>query len=184
MNFYINIAVLPDPEFPETILMSALFSKLHRALVEEGSRRIGVSFPKAEKTLGAHIRLHAEEQHLKNLMALNWLKGLKDYTEVYPLREIPSNCKHRIVSRIQPKTNLERLYRRSIANGKLSIEDAAKKSTNKKAVVSHHPFVHIKSLSTGQKFCLYIKQGNLIDEPISGVFTMYGLSSTATIPWF
>ena len=33
MNYYWEIRVLPDPEFKETVLMNALFAKLHRALV-------------------------------------------------------------------------------------------------------------------------------------------------------
>ena len=36
MDTYLEIRLLPDPEFVPTMLMNALFSKLHRGLVEQG----------------------------------------------------------------------------------------------------------------------------------------------------
>ena len=33
MDHYLDIRLLPDPEFPAPLLMNALFTKLHRALV-------------------------------------------------------------------------------------------------------------------------------------------------------
>ena len=36
MDHYIEIRVLPDPEFSEEMLMSALVAKLHRALGQRG----------------------------------------------------------------------------------------------------------------------------------------------------
>ncbi len=44
MNHYLDIRLLPDPEFTATVLMSALFSKLHRGLAELGTGRVGVQF--------------------------------------------------------------------------------------------------------------------------------------------
>ncbi|MDS0116062.1 type I-F CRISPR-associated endoribonuclease Cas6/Csy4, partial [Enterobacter hormaechei subsp. steigerwaltii] len=45
MDHYIEIRVLPDPEFSEEMLMPALMAKLHRALGQRGKGDIGVSFP-------------------------------------------------------------------------------------------------------------------------------------------
>lgn len=36
MDHYIEIRVLPDPEFTEEMLMAALMAKLHRALGQRG----------------------------------------------------------------------------------------------------------------------------------------------------
>ena len=33
MDAFVDLTLLPDPEFPATTLMNALFSKLHRGLV-------------------------------------------------------------------------------------------------------------------------------------------------------
>ncbi|WP_075204014.1 type I-F CRISPR-associated endoribonuclease Cas6/Csy4, partial [Serratia marcescens] len=42
----------------------------------------------------------------------------------------------------------------------------------------------LKSLSTGQHFRLFVKQGQLQEKPTPGVFSFYGLSASATVPWF
>jgi len=45
MDHYLEIRVLPDPEFSSEMLMAALFAKLHRVLGARGQGDIGVSFP-------------------------------------------------------------------------------------------------------------------------------------------
>lgn len=42
----------------------------------------------------------------------------------------------------------------------------------------------MKSLSSQQQFKLFIRHGDLLKEPVKGEFSSYGLSATATIPWF
>ena len=42
---YIDITLLPDPEFSHAHLLGALLAKLHRALVQHGAGDIGTSFP-------------------------------------------------------------------------------------------------------------------------------------------
>jgi len=46
------------------------------------------------------------------------------------------------------------------------------------------PWLNLRSLSTGQSFKLFIRHGDLLSTPVSGMFTTYGLSATATVPWF
>ncbi|GAA0234702.1 hypothetical protein GCM10009125_24560 [Castellaniella daejeonensis] len=46
------------------------------------------------------------------------------------------------------------------------------------------PYVQLRSASTGQRFCLFLALGDPQPEAVSGVFNTYGLSSTATLPWF
>ena len=52
MDAYLELQLLPDPEFPPAMLMNALFAKLHRALVSHGEGRIGISFPDVGKKAG------------------------------------------------------------------------------------------------------------------------------------
>lgn len=64
MLYYIDIRLLPDPEFPEHQLMGALYTKLHRLLVQLQANRIGVSFPgyqDSPPTLGSTLRLLGPE---------------------------------------------------------------------------------------------------------------------------
>ena len=64
MDKYIDITLMPDPEFETQQLMNALFSKLHRAIGEAAPGEIGVSFPKAGKRLGDQLRLHGTQESL------------------------------------------------------------------------------------------------------------------------
>ena len=184
MEHYIELRLLPDPEFAETLLMNALFAKLHRALCDAGRGEIGISFPKAEKTLGDTLRLHGSAEALERLNSLNWLTGMRDHVEIHNVRPVPKSCKYRTVQRAQAKSSAERLYRRSVRNGRLSEEEARNKAAATEEERLKLPFVRLKSASTGQQFLLFIEQGKLTDKPQTGSFSDYGLSSTATVPWF
>lgn len=75
MDHYQDVRVLPDPEFSEPTLLSALFAKLHRALAAYGKGDIGISFPQMQRTPGAILRLHGRHDALT---ALGDSTGLKD----------------------------------------------------------------------------------------------------------
>ncbi|PQQ36755.1 type I-F CRISPR-associated endoribonuclease Cas6/Csy4 [Photorhabdus luminescens] len=184
MDYYFEIRVLPDPEFSQQSLMEALFAKLHRALGQVGNGRIGVSFPCARKTLGDTLRIHGANEALNDLQSLSWLKGLRDYTEVIDIRPIPKDARYRHVSRVQVKSSAERLRRRSIKKGWLTEEQALQRIPISKEQRSDLPFLFLKSLSSGQSFLLFVEQGPIEDKSTQGVFSSYGLSSSATIPWF
>lgn len=68
---YIDITILPDPEFSHTHLMGALLSKLHRALVQLQSSSIGVSFPQHvdaplhQRTLAACCACTAQRRNFR-----------------------------------------------------------------------------------------------------------------------
>lgn len=184
MEYYIEIKLLPDPEFTSSVLINALFAKLHRALSEAGHGEVGVSFPKMQKTLGDTARLHGSQGALERLMALDWLRGLRDYTQVTSITAVPGNCKHRVVKRVQAKSSLERLYRRSVKKGWLTAEEAEARLNADKGQQLKLPFVQLKSNSSGQTFRLFIQHGKLSDSPVEGVFSAYGLCDVATVPWF
>ena len=184
MDNYINIKVIPDQEFSSGLLMNALFAKFHRALVDAGHGKIGVSFPHAHRTLGDTIRLHGSQDVLQGFMELRWLKGLTDYTLVTSIREVPDNCRYRVVKRVQSKSSVERLYRRSIKKGWLNTKEAETRMYAAKDKQIDFPFVQLKSRSSGQIFRLFIKHGKLSDSPVDGKFSDYALSDVATIPWF
>lgn len=184
MKYYIEIKVLPDQEFSSSLLMNALFAKLHRALAEAGHSEIGASFPQANKTLGDTIRLHGSQDALDRLMNVGWLKGLTDYTHATAVASVPDNCKHRVVKRVQAKSSVERMYRRSVKKGWLSAEEAETRMNAAKEQQLKLPYIQLKSGSTGQSFRLFIQQGKIVDVPVAGNFSAYALSDVATIPWF
>lgn len=184
MDHYIDIRVLADPEFSEGLLMNALFSKAHRVIAELGGGEVGVCFPEYGKTLGKHLRLHGSKMSLERLMADGWLKGLRDYTEVSSISQVPANAKFRVVKRVQAKTNIDRLRRRSVSKGWLNQEEANTQITPDKERRLKLPFLQLKSRSTGQSFCLFIEHGKITDQARNDKFSTYGLSSNSTIPWF
>lgn len=184
MNFYQDIRVLEDPEFSEPMLMAALFAKLHRVLGVQAKGAVGVSFPRAGKMLGNTLRLHGSQDVLQALQVTPWLKGLRDYIRCSDIQRIPENVMHCTVSRVQVKSSAERLRRRSVKKGWLTEEQAREQILDANEQRTSLPFISLKSLSTGQMFPLFIRQGKAQPHPQTGTFSSYGLSSTATVPWF
>lgn len=181
MDCYIEIKVLPDPEFDSTTLMNALYSKLHRALVDVGHGEIGVSFPHMGKTPGDVLRLHANRMAIDRLMGCSWLKGLCDYTAVSQVLSIPQNVGHVNVSRVQSKKTAARL-RRSVKRGSISKLQAEEILADRTQIKK--PFFRLRSSSTGQHFPLFIERSKLQQRAVFGSFSAYGLSEKATVPYF
>ncbi|MBM3073586.1 type I-F CRISPR-associated endoribonuclease Cas6/Csy4 [Enterobacter sp. RHBSTW-00994] len=184
MDHYLEIRLLPDPEFSEEVLMAALFAKLHRALVQRGKGDIGVSFPLHDLKPGAILRLHGYLHALHELESMVWRKGLSDYCQCTEILSVPSMTVWRCVSRVQVKSSPQRLLRRSVRKGWLTEEEAKERALTTEAGYTDLPWINMRSLSTGQSFRLFIRHGDCLAEPVSGVFSSYGLSAGATIPWF
>lgn len=187
MDHYVEIRLLPDPELAPTVLMNALFAKLHRVLAELESNAIGISFPDVQQTqpaLGGRLRLHGTSDELHRLMALNWLTGIRDYITINELTPVPAKVSYRKVRRVQTKSNPERLRRRLMKRKGITAEEAGRAIPDSAAKKLKLPFVTIKSRSTGQEFRLFIDHQPLERGPTNGEFNWYGLSTTATVPWF
>lgn len=187
MDHYLEIHLLPDPEFPATMLMSALVGKLHRGIGEHGNERIGISFPDVRdgsRTLGKRLRLHGVLGDLKRLMDVDWRHGMRDHIEVGEISSVPEITKHRIVRRVQAKSSPERLRRRLIARKQIGEEEAKQAIPDSAAERLALPHVVLASKTTGQRFKLFIEHLPVQDESVAGRFGAYGLSPTTTIPWF
>jgi len=187
---YIDITLLPDPEFSHAHLLAALVAKLHRVLVQVQTTDIGVSYPQhvnqpqARRTLGAVLRLHGTAEALQRLMAQDWLKGMRDHTQVTTACSAPADAQHRTVRRRQFKTNAERLRRRRMQRKGETAEQAAAAIPDSVERRPNLPFVQLRSGSTGQPFNLCVEHGPLLPQPMPGVFNAYGLAHEATVPWF
>lgn len=187
MTHYLDIHLLPDPEFPSAILMNALCGKLHRALAEAAEHSIGISFPAVQRerrSLGDHLRLHGTGNSLEELMARRWLTGMSDHVRLGRLLMAPQKAHHRVVRRVQPKTNADRLRRRYVRRHEVSWDEACQRIPDLIERSVELPFLRLRSRSTGQTFCLFIEHLPPGDTPISGRFNSFGLSAGATVPWF
>lgn len=184
---YIDITLRPDPDFSPAHLLSALVSKLHRALVALKASDIGTSYPRhcsRPRTLGDVLRLHGTPDALARLTAEPWLRGMESHVSVSAAAAAPANAPHRVVQRRQFKTNVERLRRRRMRRKGETAEQAAQVIPGSVERQPTLPFVQLRSASSGHSFALFIEHGALQDTPQPGEFNSYGLSQQATVPWF
>lgn len=183
MDHYVEIKVLPDPEFGEIDLLNALFSKLHRHLGKIVDGRVGVSFPRYGHVLGNCLRLHGKKEDLLKLMESDFLKGMRDYTSSTTVIPIPEIAGYRTVKRVQSKSAHNK-RRRSIAKGWLSEADAFERIPDSQQKTIKLPYAELKSLSNGNRMRVYVEHGSLQSTAVEGSFNAYGLSAYTTIPWF
>jgi CRISPR-associated endonuclease Csy4 len=184
---YIDITLLPDPEFSHAHLLGALVAKLHRALVQLRADDVGISFPEYSlrpRSLGRVLRLHGGDIPLQGLMAQPWLQGMRDHVKLSAVAPTPLGTTHRVVQRRQFKTNVERLRRRRMRRKDETAEQAALAIPDGIEQRPDLPYVQLRSASTGQPFCLFVEQEETTDEAMTGTFNSYGLSAGATVPWF
>lgn len=188
IDHYLDLVLLPDPEFAPQQLMDALYAKLHRALVGLGAEGIGVSFPGLDEStcrLGNRLRLHGAAGDLDALMKTPWLTGMRDHLRVGEMAAVPmKRVLHRNVRRIQVDSSPERLRRRLMRRLPLDAAAAHERIPDSAAERLRLPGVNLRSRSTGQQFRLFVAHGPLQDDPVPGKFNAYGLSPRATVPWF
>ena len=185
MNSFCDLTLRRDPEFPESQLMNALYAKLHRALAAAQVNTIAVCFPAfMGLKLGGVLRLVGPSAALTNLMAGYWLHGMTEYLQISGVRALPAQLQHRKWQRIQCKSSPERLRRRQMKRNGLSETQARERVPDTAAKTLKAPFLQVSSGSTGQHFRLFLKVGPPQAQPETGPFNAYGLSQTATVPWF
>lgn len=207
MDRYFEIQLRPDPEFTPHQLLSGLYARLHRALAFLNSRDIGVSFPDygtrlpvtvsdttsapaartstGPRTLGNRLRLHGSEHALQRLISTTWLNGMIDHVIVSAATPAPGDATHCRFVRVQAKSSPSRLRRRAARRHNLDAETAAERIPDSAAERLQLPFVIIGSRSTGQpSFPLFIRQETIQTQAVDGFFNAYGLSHSATVPWF
>ncbi|HWK70798.1 MAG TPA: type I-F CRISPR-associated endoribonuclease Cas6/Csy4 [Burkholderiaceae bacterium] len=184
MDYYVDVVVRPDPEFSTSTLISAIFSKLHLALVRVGQGEIGVSFPKIKLTLGDCLRIHGSKLALGRLMDDSWLRGLQDYAQLRPIRSTPVVSQYCVVRRVHVKSSQERLLRRSVRKGWISEEEAQERLLTTKNERSKLPYILLRSSSTGEHYRMFIQQELVLKTGATGSFNTFGLSESATVPYF
>lgn len=185
MDHYLEIRILPDPEFAATLLMNAFYSKLHRALVKLQSTDIGISFPHygEKKWLGERVRLHSSRERLEQLMNNDWLIGMNDHIRIGTVSPVPASVKHAFFYRVQTKSSAERIRRRQMRRHNLTAEEALRCIPDTLEKNLNVPFINIKSHSTKQAFRLFIEK-ELVSTQAQGTFNSYGLSKEASVPLF
>ena len=199
MKYYQDITLLPDPETDLYFLWKKVYQQIHLALVEikgEGNRvGVGVGFPKyvygkSRKHLGNKLRLFAStEAELNQLNAEKWLERLQDYAHLTKPRAVPNKTEHVSFARKQIKS-LEKIAKRRAEHLNISYDEALAFLMNAgRSDECDLPFIQMESLSSESsstsrnRFPLFVERKR-VDKSMGGRFDCYGLSKTATVPWF
>ena len=183
MDFYIDVKLISNKEKSINYVLNEVYGRLHKELSALGSEVIGVSFPAYKVLLGNIIRIHGSADDLTKLQRNNWVGNYIAYCDVGAILPVPTDCKFRTVSRIQPsmsKSKLTRVIKRgSIPDNEIKEYRAKMFSKGLK-----EPYLELVSVSNGHKHRRYISFSELYNTHHDGRFDSFGLSKTATIPWF
>lgn len=183
MNSYIDIHLQPDSELKEAELSSKIYTKFHKALVTLGTDKIGISFPLVNLKLGLLFRIHGDKSLLNDLLGLDWLGPLKGYCKIQTLNAIPDQVQYRTISAKRSTMSNAKL-RRLIERGNI---DAAGVKRYKIKMLSQgfdNPYLDLQSQSSGQIYRKFFEFGQIENQKSVGTFDSYGLSKSATVPWF
>jgi CRISPR-associated endonuclease Csy4 len=196
MKHYVEITLLPTDDIGHYFLWSKIYQQLHLALVEHTAGKggeVGFSFPEYsanQPRLGRKLRVFAStEAELTQFNAQQWLERLNDYCHISSIRVVPEQTQYSIFSRKQSVNNPERLARRRAKRKGENFEQALAHFAGFEGKDETLPFVALESLSTASspeakhRFKLFVTQ-QLVPKPQEGSFSCYGLSQTATVPWF
>lgn len=195
MKSYLEITLLPNPEVGVNFLWSKVLQQIHLGLVEiqddQGQAPIGLSFPEyfiGEKysVLGNKLRLFAnDDAGLKQFDAVKWLARLSDYVHCTSIRPVPEKLiGYATYQREQPKINPEPLARRYARRHNIDYETALTLYSKRNYQTINSPFIRLKSLSSDNNFCIWVKKVLVVTQSSTTHFSTYGLSSISTVPEF
>ena len=202
MKAYQEITLRPSEEIPCHFLWEKLFQQVHLALVESkttteimingkefsiDSSEYGLSFPQYDSqlnALGCKLRVFARtDEKLEQLKLLQWMERLLDYCNFSSIETVPDDTGYACFYRKQFLTNVERMARRRAKRKNEPFEQALTYYSGFNDELTRLPFVHVQSLSKNKRFPLFIGY-ELVNDGQQGDFNCYGLSKTATVPWF
>ncbi len=183
MDYYIDIRILPDAEMRENVLLNKVYTKFHKALTTLHAEDIGISFPGYKVKLGKILRIHGKRKKLEKLQKLHWLGGLSGYCNISEIKPIPDNVSYRVISRIQTTMSPAK-YRRLLIRGTITEQEQKQYKARMFQKGIDNPFLELESSSNKQLYRRYIQFGEIKKKPVEGKFDTFGLSKTATVPWW
>jgi CRISPR-associated endonuclease Csy4 len=202
MRVYQEITLLPQAGISGHFLMEKVFQQVHIALADNKSStgdtrsdeetasecsEYGISFPDYSlepPTPGGRLRIFAESGvKLEKLDIGHWLERMRDYCRWSLINPVPGEVSFARFSRRQFHTNVERLARRRAKRHGESFQEALNTLSGFRDQTSRLPYINVESHSGNERFRLFIEKIDTEKER-RGFFNCYGLSKTATVPWF
>jgi len=200
MKFYLDITLLPDAEANLGFIWQKVFQQVHIALVDNkiGNNESAVAlsiinYGDKDFPLGNQLRLLANtEEVLQKLNIHRWLNRLSDYCHIKQIKSVPTDVSQYACFKRKPVKSIEKkAQRRAVHLNKPYDEVLAYLRKEKRSEECKLPFINIESQQTKKRlgqgespfFYIFIERV-LTDKLVEGKFDCYGLSKTATVPWF
>lgn len=192
MNYYQEIFLLPNADIGIYFLWQKVYQQIHLALAEnkiaDNASPVGVVFPEynsLKNYLGTKLRLYAEEEKLLEKIKIEkWLKRLKDYVIISPIKPVPEKLAgYACFKHIKFKGNKEKLARRRAKRKGETLQQAMACFEDFEEQYSKLPYINMASQTNGQRFRLFIEK-QIMEKPQTGLFSCYGFSNTTTVPLF
>jgi len=192
MNYYQEIALLPNADINLYFIWQKLYQQIHLALVENktagNASAIGVGFSEynADKySFGTKLRLFSEDKKsLEQMHFEKWFNRLRDYVHLSHIKPVPEKlAAHACFKHIKLKGNKEKLARRRAKRKGETLQQALAHFEDFEKQRSKLPYINMTSQTNGQRFRLFIEK-QVMEQPQSGLYSCYGLSNTTTVPLF
>jgi CRISPR-associated endonuclease Csy4 len=200
MKYYFDITLLPNADANLGFLWQKVFQQVHIALVDnkvgDNESAIALSivdYGDKDFPLGSKLRLLAgSEDTLVKLDIHQWLKRLSDYCYIKPIKKVPDDIRQYARFKRKPVKSIEKKAKRRAEHlNKPYAEVLAYLIKEGKTTKCELPYINVESQDTKKRveqgvspqFLLFIER-SLFEVPASGKFDCYGLSKTATVPWF
>lgn len=212
MKYYQDITLIPGDGMSLYPIWEKIFRQLHLALVEHAfeietnigkvkQSKVGVAFPKYTQEnhfLGNKMRLLAlSETDLKAIDLEKYFSRLEDYVHKTSVKEVPIEkiTGYAFFKRVAIKGNAERLARRrekrlTRKGVQTSYEEALNYFQNDqnreqpKHTETKLPFIYLNSVTTNQRFPLFIEMVSTEQKSDKAKFSCYGLSGVHSVPIF
>jgi CRISPR-associated endonuclease Csy4 len=143
--------------------------------------------------LGNQLRLLANtDEALQKLDIHRWLNRLSDYCHIKPIKPVPTDVTQYACFKRKPVKSIEKkAQRRAVHLNKPYGEVLAYLRNENRSEECKLPFINLESQQTKKRselgestnFLLFVERAFVV-MPVDGKFDCYGLSKTATVPWF
>lgn len=188
MDYYIDITL--DSHHAHDTLRR-LLTRLHEILSLDKSLQVGISFPRyGPGVFGNVLRLHGGKETLETVLYHKDLIQPDDspYLTVQDVSRVPEEHGFVRVVRIRPEKTYaavsKRLKkRREAGKNRFSDEEIHRRAVYRSKRDAAFPYVTMKSHTNGKKYRFSIKQVPVTVKK-SGTFNTFGISSTATLPFW
>lgn len=183
--FIQSIRIVPDPFIPANVIMSRVFSELHFKFLKSDDS-FGISFPEYNYNdcakLGQVLNVVAKSaSSLQSLVLKEAFSGFALYAKVGDIYEEKGAVT--LFKRFHVKNSVDSHQRRAQKRGSdFNRHEASAVLRYKRRENFKEAFLIYQSISSGDKFCFFVKPFSTVEDISSIVFNKYGLATGENHP--